>query len=268
MDCTNRSGKFKTGQKVTGLLCLKRHFQTPQLTAPKNSNKKSGKATGNENPSALSQLLVTTNDNRIRLCGMEDYSITMKYKGLSNKCMQIKAQVSADQMLLLCGSDTGSIYIWDVMTRDKDHNSFFPFYYDGSKNAAFVSFDVTRHQDIAATVALFAPPHTVTHFVYSNHHILTEEEEHNCLLKRENLVNDSLKSVLNTSLREDMLDVEDIGTKGMEKELIKKTSSFRSTVSNDSTNMQLNSPRFSDTCSRVIITADYDGILKVFFRLE
>ena len=37
------------------------------------------------------QLLVTTNDSRIRLINMEDFSMSFKYKGLANKSCQIRA---------------------------------------------------------------------------------------------------------------------------------------------------------------------------------
>ena len=36
-------------------------------------------------------LLVTTNDSRVRLINMEDYSLMYKYKGLVNKSCQIRA---------------------------------------------------------------------------------------------------------------------------------------------------------------------------------
>ncbi len=63
VECRNRKGSMKRGRKVTGLEFI-------------NSG---------------SHLLVTTNDSRLRLISMEDFSMTHKYKGLVNKTCQIRA---------------------------------------------------------------------------------------------------------------------------------------------------------------------------------
>jgi len=42
------------------------------------------------------QLLVTTNDSRLRLFGLDDYCMITKYKGLVNRSMQIKAHFSEE----------------------------------------------------------------------------------------------------------------------------------------------------------------------------
>ena len=63
VECRNRKGSMKRGRKVTGL-----EF-------------------GNNG----SQLLVTTNDSRLRLISMDDFSMSFKYKGLVNKSCQIRA---------------------------------------------------------------------------------------------------------------------------------------------------------------------------------
>ena len=100
MNCRNRRGKFKRGTKVTGLTFLKSDddgHNTPL------------------NPfSALPPLLVTTNDNRLRLFSLGDYSLRMKYKGLKNTHMQIKANFSDDGKYIVCGSEMGGIVVWET----------------------------------------------------------------------------------------------------------------------------------------------------------
>ena len=101
MDCRNKRGKFKRGSKVTGLTFLK--------------SEDDGSNTPHNNPfNALPPLLVTTNDNRLRLFSLGDYSLRMKYKGLKNTHMQIKANFSDDGKYIVCGSEMGGIVIWET----------------------------------------------------------------------------------------------------------------------------------------------------------
>ncbi len=53
--------------------------------------KRGRKVTGLEFGNNGSQLLVTTNDSRLRLISMDDFSMLFKYKGLVNKACQIRA---------------------------------------------------------------------------------------------------------------------------------------------------------------------------------
>lgn len=147
MDCRNRSGKYKNGCKVTGLTYVLR--DTTNLGAGGANGGKGGpggggggaagggtsKGNGNGGTGSHSggmshlltasfpprrkmtmvshgQLLVTTNDHRIRLCRLDDYSVISKYKGLKNKAMQIKATTSEDGKYIVCGSDSGDVFVW------------------------------------------------------------------------------------------------------------------------------------------------------------
>ena len=61
-------------------------------------------------------MLVTTNDNRLRLCSVDDYSQIMKYKGglhTKNRNSHTKASFSDNGKHIICGSEQGSIIIWD-----------------------------------------------------------------------------------------------------------------------------------------------------------
>lgn len=81
------------------------------------------------------QLLVTTNDHRIRLCRLDDYSVISKYKGLKNKAMQIKATTSEDGKFVICGSDTGDVFIW--RTHEQKHG---PHGSDGANHGTHLLF--------------------------------------------------------------------------------------------------------------------------------
>jgi WD repeat-containing protein 44 len=78
VECRNRKGSMKRGRKVTGLEFI-------------NSG---------------SHLLVTTNDSRLRLISMEDFSMTYKYKGLVNKTCQIRASFEYDSV-----DDLGWVFV-------------------------------------------------------------------------------------------------------------------------------------------------------------
>jgi WD40 repeat protein len=59
-------------------------------------------------------LLVTTNDSRIRLFSMSDFTLLLKLKGPTNSSRQIRASGSLDGRSIICGSDTGDVFIWKL----------------------------------------------------------------------------------------------------------------------------------------------------------
>lgn len=101
MNCRNRRGKFKRGSKVTGLTFFK-------------SDSEEGDVPHSYPFNALPPLLVTTNDNRLRLFSLGDFSLRMKYKGVKNTQMQIKANFSEDGKHIVCGSENGGIVVWET----------------------------------------------------------------------------------------------------------------------------------------------------------
>eukprot|EP00922_Rhytidocystis_sp_ex-Travisia-forbesii_P025166 GHVS01036962.1.p1 GENE.GHVS01036962.1~~GHVS01036962.1.p1 ORF type:complete len:609 (-),score=61.08 GHVS01036962.1:184-2010(-) len=86
VDCRNRRGKNAKGRKVTG------------LQWDKNG----------------SSLIVTTNDSRIRILDMNDLSCVSKLKGHVNDQIMLTAQFTPSQQQVVCGSENGSVYMWDV----------------------------------------------------------------------------------------------------------------------------------------------------------
>mmetsp|Transcript_12923 Transcript_12923/g.26056 ORF Transcript_12923/g.26056 Transcript_12923/m.26056 type:complete len:1099 (+) Transcript_12923:86-3382(+) len=129
--CRNRSGKNRKGKKVTGISFLREvddksersEEHHPSLTERLSET---GRSVANlvatkvlGNPEALStrrtdRMLVSTNDSRVRLYGLNDFCMIRKYKGHTNNSMQIRARVSESGSHIACGSESGHCFIWDV----------------------------------------------------------------------------------------------------------------------------------------------------------
>lgn len=201
MNCRNRNGKFKDGKKVTGLSVLKKD--------------NTGNAEGVSRK--RDQLVVTTNDSRIRLVNMEDYSVECKYKStLKNEDMQIKASLSEDGKYIICGSELGIVYIWSTIPPVQTSwlgSMGTSSEYD--RNACYESWEATKNDDIATTAAIFAPAATVYHTIANSP-------------KVEALSLPELKTKYQGSF-----------TRGIDG---------------------------SDFSSRIIVTADHEGIIRIFIR--
>jgi len=135
IECRNRKGALKTGKKVTGLCfhhainprvskTLNPHFgQNLSYQSSRNINdrgdgidgdKSNGDSGVSFDNNYVEQLLISTNDSRLRLYQTDDYSMLWKYKGLKNDQMQIKATVSYDGRYIISGSENGNVYIWNI----------------------------------------------------------------------------------------------------------------------------------------------------------
>ena len=141
IDCRNRHGKYRKGKKVTAL-----EFN--------------GDGT---------QLLITTNDSRLRLYDMNDYSMIAKFKGLDNDELQIKASFSADYKYVICGSEDEQTYIWDIYT---DYQSLIKKEYRND------SYEYFKSNQTTSTGALFVKPQTIQYIYGNDDHAATEEIKH------------------------------------------------------------------------------------------
>jgi WD40 repeat protein len=74
------------------------------------------------------ELLITTNDSRIRLYQVIDLSLTTKFKGqfFVNKSKPIRASFSNHGHHVICGSDTTGVFIWKVPKRRHVENKHEP----------------------------------------------------------------------------------------------------------------------------------------------
>ena len=64
-------------------------------------------------PPGVDQLLVTSNDSRVRLYNLIDKSCEAKYRGHENTSSQIRSNFSDDGRYLICGSEDRHVYIYD-----------------------------------------------------------------------------------------------------------------------------------------------------------
>jgi WD40 repeat protein len=81
---------------------------------------------------------------------MEDRTMKMKFKGLLNEKLPIRASFSEDGRYVICGSEDQEVYIWNsvgkvsnsVIELAKDHNA---------------QYEHFKAHDDSCTVALFVP---------------------------------------------------------------------------------------------------------------
>ncbi|WIA38459.1 hypothetical protein OEZ86_001782 [Tetradesmus obliquus] len=85
VDVRNQRGQHASGKKVTGIHAV---------------------------PGQPGQFLITTNDSRLRL--LDGYGILLKLKGHRNNSTQIRAGLSLDGSQVVCGSDDGWVYVWQL----------------------------------------------------------------------------------------------------------------------------------------------------------
>lgn len=60
------------------------------------------------------RLLVTSNDSRVRLYRLADFSVDRKLKGHQNTSSQIAATFSDDGRWIVCGSEDGGCFLWST----------------------------------------------------------------------------------------------------------------------------------------------------------
>lgn len=109
--CRNRSGKYRQGCKISGV----QHIPSDSLVnisahAGGNTNTNS---TTQSNRIEHAQLLVSSNDSRIRMFRLNDFSLRSKFKGHSTSTnLPIRASISECGAFIISGSEQGTVYIW------------------------------------------------------------------------------------------------------------------------------------------------------------
>lgn len=256
MDCKNRNGKYKKGCKVSGISYYQRKDVTSDGTSITSNNTSTpGIAMNQSNPPPINnsqphssffkkkshnfspnQLLVTTNDNRIRLCSLEDYSTFCKYKGLKNRSMQIKASFSDDCEFVICGSEYGQVFIWKTFDEHLHSSIFTMFKKDVLRNKLYENFDANEDGS-AVIAAVFAPIESVRRYVKAHKDLLLE------LLQNQSIAQNWVPELaINNS------------------DSTTTTPQRNSGSQRDITSIHL--------ATRIICTADLSGQIRVFFRIN
>eukprot|EP00658_Telonema_sp_P-2_P043673 TRINITY_DN31583_c0_g1_i1.p1 TRINITY_DN31583_c0_g1~~TRINITY_DN31583_c0_g1_i1.p1 ORF type:complete len:338 (+),score=60.89 TRINITY_DN31583_c0_g1_i1:43-1056(+) len=98
------------------------------------------------------QLLVTTNDCRLRLFDTRDYSLVCKYIGLSNTDIPVKASFSQGGKYIVCSSEDMTVYVWNTV------NDFKPgLFQSRAREDHNESNEAFKASNVMVTSAVFAP---------------------------------------------------------------------------------------------------------------
>ncbi|KAF2355217.1 WD40 repeat, partial [Trinorchestia longiramus] len=129
------------------------------VRSARGKNPKGRKITGIESLPGENKVLVTSNDSRIRLYGLDEHSEHCKYRGLSNVSSQIRASFSHDGKYIVAGSENQCIYLW------KTHHDYGKFNATARRDRNAYWEGVKAHSAVV-TCALFSPhPELVFSFI-------------------------------------------------------------------------------------------------------
>lgn len=167
---TAKNRRSKRGKKVTGLTFLpqlsedKVETQVLSMESPRNTKKKAinkaadfMKSFTSPKRKAKQQLLITTNDSRLRLVGTNDFCMVRKYKGHLNSSLQIKAKFSESGDFIISGSEAKTCNIWNTATRRNPLNVNVTGLHMYDKVNSYEAFDATKCDPPIVTDASFVP---------------------------------------------------------------------------------------------------------------
>jgi WD40 repeat protein len=192
--CKNRSGKYSKGAKVTGISFVreerddwpevKQKFVSESAEADDNHASLSeslsrrilalrGSPSNTESLRFTERMLVSTNDSRVRLFGLNDFCLVRKYKGHINCSMQIRARLSESGSHLACGSESGHVFIWVTLDKKKlkKNNANVSVYSTHNKARSSDNFEASRAHLPIVTDTVFFRSKSVKEALLSSEHV-------------------------------------------------------------------------------------------------
>ncbi|OMJ78959.1 hypothetical protein SteCoe_21132 [Stentor coeruleus] len=120
--CRNRKGLKSSGKKVTGI-----EFHDDQY------------------------LLITTNDSRIRLYSLENFSLLQKYKG--GKCNEypLHTTFSHNSVHIIRGSEDGNTYIWNTF-KSNPKRKWPSLFTNSIKNNSYEYFTLSKEKSLCDSI--------------------------------------------------------------------------------------------------------------------
>lgn len=75
------------------------------------------------------KVLITSNDSRVRMYSMREKTLELKFRGNENTCSQINASFSDDAQYVVCGSEDRRAYIWSIGVAESENKDKRPLEY-------------------------------------------------------------------------------------------------------------------------------------------
>uniref|UniRef100_A0A7R9YF60 Anaphase-promoting complex subunit 4 WD40 domain-containing protein n=2 Tax=Pinguiococcus pyrenoidosus TaxID=172671 RepID=A0A7R9YF60_9STRA len=137
ISCRNRRGRHREGRKVTGLVFrpLGKEEEEEESKRRSLSGRRSIHFLSNRNGGRKYHLLVSTNDNRLRLYDTGSFNQVGKFKGFTCEDLQLRASFSSNGSQIISASEDGKIYVWSTFYGGQRNNG--PDDVDGSPVRTF-----------------------------------------------------------------------------------------------------------------------------------
>ena len=127
-----------------------RYITTLNVRSKRGKNSKGRKITGIVGHPTRSEVMISTNDSRVRVYRLDDFSQVCKYKGLLNKSSQIRATYSEHADYVVCGSEDENTFIWNSV------NPHQPGFQNAFRKGHNESYEAFHGHQCTVTATIFA----------------------------------------------------------------------------------------------------------------